>query len=87
MPCRDGREQEDQERTKRRQDAMTAILCGVMQSDKRALEFAAEWCGHHAEADGLRKGVKYDWQDKRILEALAKCDAVCERAYQALCMP
>lgn len=85
MPCYDGRDQEDAIAAARRHDAMTAMLCGVMNTEKRALQLAVEWCSHHALADKLRKGVKYDWQDTRIGEALRKCDEVCDRAHAELC--
>lgn len=86
MPCTDGREAYEAELDSRRRDALTALLCGVMNTDKRALEFAVEWCTHHAVIDQLRKAVKYNWQDQRIFDARHKCDEVLDRAHAALCV-
>lgn len=86
MPCTDGGDEDDRIDAKRRHDAMTAMLCGVMSADKHALSYATEWCTHHAQVDLLRRDVRYDWEDKRIKECLRRCDEVADRAHAALCV-
>jgi hypothetical protein len=87
MPCHDGREAEWAELERRQRDAMTALLCGVMNHDPKAIDLADRWATHHRRVDTLRKSVRYDWQNEDISRELAACDRILEAAHKALCVP
>jgi hypothetical protein len=75
MPCSSGYEEID----KRREDAVTALLCGVMNRDSKAIELAAEWARHHNNSEEAESRHASGYHDRqRALEVL-------DRAYEALC--
>lgn len=82
MPCYD--DTPDRENAIER-NAMTAILCGVMDSEPRALSFAYQWHQHHKEIDRRRKLVKWDHEDPEIRKMRDNCFAVLKAAHDALC--
>jgi hypothetical protein len=85
MPCYDGREAESRKLAARHHDAMTALLCGVLEANPGALTLAHGWFYHHRKIDEYRKHVKYDSDDKRIEREQGYCDTILEQAYLALC--
>ncbi len=85
MPCHDGREEQDRKDRARRYDALTALLCGVLQGKEDAILLGQSWRLWHDVVDEHREFVKYDFEDPRILEALNNCDKILDEAYNQLC--
>lgn len=85
MPCYDNRAELDSVNTRRRYDAMTAILCGTMNQDPRACELATRWHEHHKRIDRLRAKFVGDRDHPQIETELAGCDRVLDEAYELLC--
>lgn len=56
MPCVDGREREGEERRQRDIDALSALLCGVLdKKSSRVQELADEWFWWHQQLDVARR--------------------------------
>jgi hypothetical protein len=76
MPCYDGQDAENRIHDQKLKNALTALLCGVMRGDARAIAAADQWHVLHCEIDQRRSKVDYDWRDAEIGKLRGHADNV-----------